>query len=98
MQVLKRIALFFLVVGLFGCNSRLTSNRIEIADQQYDIIDYDAVNKVIVEEGKLNVAVILPLTGKAGGIGIGMQNAMFLASDDLKNNKIILKYIIYFTF
>lgn len=92
MQVLKRISLFFLVLGLFGCNSRLTSNRIEISDQQYDIIDYDTIDKVLVEEGKLNVAVILPLTGKAGSIGTGMQNAMFLASDDFKNNKIMLKF------
>lgn len=92
MQVLKRIVLFFLVIGLFGCNSRLTSNRIEISDQQYDIIDYDTVEKVMIEEGKLNVAVILPLTGKAGSIGAGMQNAMFLASDDFKNNKVVLKF------
>lgn len=92
MQVLKRIALFFLVLGLFGCNNRLTNNRIEISDQQYDIIDYDTVDKVMVEEGKLNVAVILPLTGKASSIGAGMQNAMFLASDDFKNNKVVLKF------
>ena len=38
MQVLKKIALFFLCLGLFGCNSPLTYNRIELSDQRYDII------------------------------------------------------------
>ena len=42
MQVLKRIAVFFLILGLFGCNNRLTDNRIELSDgSRYDIIDYD---------------------------------------------------------
>lgn len=48
MQVLKKIALFFLCLGLFGCNSPLTDNRIELSDQRYDIIDYDAINKSMV--------------------------------------------------
>ena len=64
MQVLKKIALFFLCLGLFGCNSPLTDNRIELSDQRYDIIDYDAINKSMVAENPLNVAVLLPLTGK----------------------------------
>ena len=77
MQVLKKIALFFLCLGLFGCNSPLTDNRIELSDQRYDIIDYDAINKSMVAENPLNVAVLLTLTGKASNVGLGMQNAMF---------------------
>ena len=37
-------------------------------------------------------AFYLPLSGKAANIGQGMQNAMFLALDDLKNNKVVLKF------
>ena len=92
MQVLKKIALFFLCLGLFGCNSPLTDNRIELSDQRYDIIDYDAINKSMVAENPLNVAVLLPLTGKASNVGLGMQNAMFMALDDLQNNRMVLKF------
>ena len=92
MQVLKKIALFFLCLGLFGCNSPLTDNRIELSNQRYDIIDYDAISKSMVAENPLNVAVLLPLTGKASSIGLGMQNAMFMALDDLQNNQMVLKF------
>ena len=92
MQVLKKIAIFFLCFGIFGCNSQLTNNRIELSDQRYDIIDYDTVNRPISIEGQLNVAVLLPLTGKASNIGLGMQNAMFMALDDLQSNRLTLKF------
>lgn len=92
MQVLKRIALFFLVVVLFGCNNQLTDNRIDIYDQKYDIIDYDTIDKSMHAENSLNVGVLLPLSGQASSIGTGMQNAMFMALDDLKNNRLALKF------
>ncbi len=95
MQVLKRVALFFIALGLWGCNGRLTDNRIEISDSHYDIVDYDVVNRTIVEENSsdmLNVGVLLPLSGKASEIGQGMQNAMFMALDDLNNTKMLLKF------
>ncbi len=90
--MLKKIVLFFLVLGLFGCNSRLTDNRIELSNQKYDIIDYDAINKSMATENSLNVGVLLPLTGSASNIGLGMQNAMFMALDDLQNNRLVLKF------
>lgn len=92
MQVLKKVALFFIILGLFGCENRLTDNRIELQNQQYDIIDYDAINRSMATENALNVGVLLPLTGKTSNIGLGMQNAMFMALDDLKNNRLILKF------
>ena len=92
MQVLKQIAIFFLMFGLFGCNNRLTDNRIEISDYKYDIIDYDVIKSEISAEDSLNVAVLLPLTGEASAFGQGMQNAMFMALDDLGNNKVVLKF------
>ena len=92
MQVLKRVALFFLCVGLWSCNSPLTNNRIELSNRQYDIIDYDAVNKAMMSEDVLNVGVLLPLTGSASDMGLGMQNAMFMALDDLQNNRMMLKF------
>ncbi len=92
MQVLKRVALFFLCVGLWSCNSPLTNNRIELSNRQYDIIDYDAVNKAMMSEDVLNVGVLLPLTGGASDMGLGMQNAMFMALDDLQNNRMMLKF------
>ena len=90
--MLKKIALFFIALGLFGCHNQLTDNRIEISDGKYDIIDYDTVNHEIYDENALNVGVLLPLSGKTSGIGQGMQNAMFMALDDLKNNKLVLKF------
>ncbi len=92
MQVLKKVALFFLVIGLFGCNNRLTDNRITLSDQKYEIVDYDVLDESLKVENALNVGVLLPLSGKAANIGQGMQNAMFLALDDLKNNKVVLKF------
>ncbi len=92
MQVLKKIALFFLVIGLFGCNGRLTDNHISLSDQKYEIVDYDVLDESLRTENALNVGVLLPLSGKAANIGQGMQNAMFLALDDLKNNKVVLKF------
>ncbi len=92
MQVLKRIAVFFICLGLFGCNSRIADNRIELSNQRYDIIDYDAINPQPNLEGQLNVGVLLPLTGKASRIGLGMQNAMFMALDDLQSNLLTLKF------
>lgn len=93
MQVLKRIVVFFLLLGLFGCNNgSLTDNRIEISNQRYDIIDYDAITKSMTAENSLNVGVLLPLSGKAASVGKGMQNAMFMALDDLKNNHLVLKF------
>ncbi len=90
--MLKKIAIFFLCFGIFGCNSHLTNNRIELSDQRYDIIDYDAINQPMPMEGQLNVGVLLPLTGKASNIGLGMQNAMFMALDDLQSNRLTLKF------
>ncbi len=90
--MLKNIILFFLCLGLWSCNSPLTNNRIELSNRQYDIIDYDAVSKSMVPENVLNVGVLLPLTGSASDIGLGMQNAMFMALDDLQNNRMILKF------
>lgn len=92
MQVFKNIVLFFLCLGLFGCNSSLTDNRIELSNQRYDIIDFDAINRGMATENTLNVGVLLPLTGKASDIGLGMQNAMFMALDDLQNNRMVLKF------
>lgn len=92
MQVLKRFSLFFLILSLFACTNRITDNRISISNQRYDIIDLDAVDSATVNAQSLNVGVLLPLSGKASEIGQGMQNAMFLALDDLKNNKLILKF------
>ncbi len=92
MQVLKRVAIFFLILGLFACNGRLTDNRISISDQRYDIIDYDIVDRTMADEGSLNVGVLLPLSGRAAEIGQGMQNAMFMALDDLKTDKVVLKF------
>jgi len=92
MQVLKKIVLFFVAFVLFGCNNQLTDNRIEISNQQYDIIDYDAIRRSMQSEDSLNVGVLLPLSGNAASIGQGMQNAMFMALDDLKNNQLVLKF------
>ncbi len=92
MQVLKRFSLFFLVLALFACKNHLTDNRINISNQRYDIIDLDAVDRGMVDEQSLNVGVLLPLSGSASEIGQGMQNAMFMALDDLKNNKLVLKF------
>lgn len=92
MQVLKKIVLFFLLLGVWGCNNRLTDNRIDVSDQRYDIVDYDTINYSMRKENALNVGVLLPLSGKAATIGQGMQNAMFMATDDLKNDHLVLKF------
>ncbi len=92
MQVLKKISIFFLILGLFACKNHFTDNRINISDQRYDIIDLDAVDRTMIDEQSLNVGVLLPLSGSAAEIGQGMQNAMFMALDDLKNNKMVLKF------
>jgi ABC-type branched-subunit amino acid transport system substrate-binding protein len=90
--VLKRVVLFFLLIGLFGCSNRLTDSRIEVDNQKYDIMDYDVIKRSMGEEDSLVVGVLLPLTGKASSIGTGMQNAMFMALDDLQNDKLGLKF------
>lgn len=90
--MLKRLVLFFLLLGIFGCSNRFTDNRIEVDNQKYDIIDYDVVKKTMGEENSLVVGALLPLTGKASSIGLGMQNAMFMALDDLQNDKLVLKF------
>jgi len=92
MQVLKKIATFFVVLGLFSCSSRLTDNQIELSDSKYDIIDYDVMMDKMAIEGTLRVGVLLPLTGRASEIGQGLQNAMFLAIEDLHNNKLMLNF------
>ena len=92
MQVLKKIAVFFIALGLFSCSSRLTDNRIQISDFKYDIIDYDTIKDKMATNATLSVGVLLPLSGRASEIGLGMQNAMFLAIDDLHNNKIMLNF------
>lgn len=92
MQVLKKIVLFFLLLGIWGCNNRLTDNRINVSDHRYDIVDYDTINYSMRKENALNVGVLLPLSGKAATIGQGMQNAMFMATDDLKNDHLVLKF------
>ncbi len=92
MQVLKRLTIFFLVIALLGCKSRLTDNRIEISNYKYDIIDFDAINKQMQTEDSLKVGVLLPLSGSAKSIGQGMQNAMFMALDDLQNDKLLLSF------
>ena len=92
MQVLKKIAVFFVALGLFSCSSRLTDNRIQISDFKYDIIDYDTIKDKMAIDGTLSVGVLLPLSGRASEIGLGMQNAMFLAIEDLHNNKIMLNF------
>ena len=88
----KKIAIFFLILGLWGCNNRITDSRVEISNQQYEIIDYDTINRSMYSEDALNVGVLLPLSGKAADVGQGMQNAMFMALDDLKNNHLVLKF------
>ena len=44
------------------------------------------------DEEALVVGVLLPLTGKASSIGSGMQNAMFMALEDMPSDKLILKF------
>ena len=90
--MLKRLVLFFLLLGIFGCSNRFTDNRIEVDNQKYDIRDYDVVKKTMGEENSLVIGALLPLTGKASSIGLGMQNAMFMALDDLQNDKLVLKF------
>lgn len=90
--MLKKVVLFFVILGLFGCENRITDNRIELDNARYDVIDYDAINRTMGTEQALNVGVLLPLSGKASAIGQGMQNAMFMALDDLKNNRLVLKF------
>ena len=90
--MLKKIVLFFLLIGLFGCSNRFTDNRIDVDNHKYDIMDYDVVKRTIGEEDALIIGVLLPLTGKASSIGTGMQNAMFMALDDLQNDKLVLKF------
>ena len=46
----------------------------------------------MMSEDVLNVGVLLPLTGSASDMGLGMQNAMFMALDDLQNNRMMLKF------
>lgn len=92
MQVLKKLTIFFLVIALLGCKSRLTDNRIEISNYKYDIIDFDAINNQMQAEDSLKVGVLLPLSGSAKSIGQGMQNAMFMALDDLQNDKLLLSF------
>ena len=55
-------------------------------------MDYDVVKKTMGEENSLVIGALLPLTGKASSIGLGMQNAMFMALDDLQNDKLVLKF------
>ena len=90
--MLKRLAIFFLVLGLLSCKSRLTDNRIEISDYKYDIMDLDAVSQEMEKSDSLKVGVLLPLTGSFSYIGTGMQNAMFMALDDLQNDKLVLTF------
>ncbi len=86
--------MLFFVLLLVGCDNRLTNNRIELSNKQYEIIDYDAsyLSSPIANANSLNVAVLLPLTGSASNIGQGMQNAMFMALDDLKSDSIVLNF------
>ena len=90
--MLKRFAIFFLVLGLLSCKSRLTDNRIEISDYKYDIIDLDTVTQEMEKSDSLKVGVLLPLSGNFKAIGSGMQNAMFMALDDLQNDKLVLTF------
>lgn len=89
----KKIAILFLILGVWGCNSRVRdSHYTGTYSQQYEVIDYDDINRSMYSEEALNVGVLLPLSGKAADVGQGMQNAMFMALDDLKNNHLVLKF------
>ncbi len=90
--MLKKLTIFFLVLGLWSCKSRLTDNRIEISDHKYDIIDLDAVSREMEKSDSLKVGVLLPLSGNFKSVGAGMQNAMFMALDDLQNDKLVLAF------
>lgn len=92
MQVLKKISICLLCLGIIGCS---TPRGPEISDQGGSNAfntDISEINISGTSNRSFRVGVLLPLTGKASKHGQGLRNATMVALEDVRNPNLVLQY------
>jgi ABC-type branched-subunit amino acid transport system substrate-binding protein len=86
MQVFKKFYALVLVGLLIGCKSASIPS---LGETKYSIAEID---ETAFSSSNFRVGVLLPLTGDVAKFGQGMQNAVLMAFEDMKNPNLILQF------
>lgn len=92
MQVLKKLSAVFLVFILLGCHPA-GQNKIFMHGGTNDI-GYTVEDDSFFESNRqsFNVAMLLPLSGKASTYGQGLKNAAMMAIEDAGNSRLTVRF------
>ena len=92
MQVLKKIAVFFLIFGMAACGIS-ERGRISIRGGSWDTSRGRPVDVSFFEsDNNFKVAMLLPLSGKGAPYGQGLRNAAMMALEDADNARLEISF------
>ena len=84
----KKICFCFVICALFGCSGILPEKQ---KQNVYIFRPYE-VQTFENQEQSFNVAMLLPLSGKASTYGKGLQNAAMMAIEDTNNQNLEIRF------
>lgn len=86
--MLKKVYLFFMLMGLVGCQTHSEISSVGGFNDSYtEISEFDLSSS----QG-FRVGMLLPLSGAAKKHGEGLKNAALMAIDDIKNPNLIVQF------
>lgn len=90
--MLKKLSAVFLVFMLLGCHSA-GQNKIFMHGGTHDVgYTVEDDSSFIEQKNSFNVAMLLPLSGKASTYGQGLKNAAMMAIEDAGNSRLTVRF------
>lgn len=90
--MLKKLSAVFLVFMLLGCHSA-GQNKIFMHGGTHDVgYTVEDDSSFTAQKNSFNVAMLLPLSGKASTYGQGLKNAAMMAIEDAGNSRLVVRF------
>lgn len=90
--MLKKLSAVFLVFMLLGCHSA-GQNKIFMHGGTHDVgYTVEDDSSFTAQKNSFNVAMLLPLSGKASTYGQGLKNAAMMAIEDAGNSRLTVRF------
>lgn len=90
--MLKKLSAVFLVFMLLGCHSA-GQNKIFMHGGTHDVgYTVEDDSSFTAQKNSFNVAMLLPLSGKASTYGQGLKNAAMMAIEDADNSRLTVRF------
>lgn len=90
--MLKKLSAVFLVFMLLGCHSA-GQNKIFMHGGTHDVgYTVEDDSSFTAQKNSFNVAILLPLSGKASTYGQGLKNAAMMAIEDAGNSRLTVRF------